>query len=353
MNFVIIKKSLISKCNKILFLSYANINEKIFEYSYQNDNKKNNQMIIKDYQKEKGFFLTYFSNKTNEIGYHEEKEDENKGNINNEEENENNIPQNANDEEFDEETKYEEIIRIGLKINPKNIPNKENNNEENKITIDDMISYLRKICCSSIIYTARYAFSINLPKFYKKEEEKGKEKIQNSNNKFSNDNEICNGLYWDIGWVDCKYSLFYETSIFSDINNIFPRTLFLEETIFFLQKFIDQKLHFSIFEYFNFRNSVLLDNDRLLSKKIFIKCCNNLIIDDNIEINDNLSPKHRNELIEKINLKKKFIEFLSIIMCGYDKEKDILDDSISLFLLKKKISSNLKNFQFLNEENKE
>ena len=36
-------------------------------------------------------------------------------------------------------------------------------------------------------------------------------------------------------------------------------------------------------------------------------------------------------------------------MCGYDKENNILDDSISLFLLKKKISSNLKNFQFLNE----
>ena len=172
----------------------------------------------------------------------------NKGNINNEEENENNIPQNANDEEFDEETKYEEIIRIGLKINPKNIPNKENNNEENKITIDDMISYLRKICCSSIIYTARYAFSINLPKFYKKEEEKGKEKIQNSNNKFSNDNEICNGLYWDIGWVDCKYSLFYETSIFSDINNIFPRTLFLEETIFFYKSLLIKNY---IFQFLN------------------------------------------------------------------------------------------------------
>ena len=33
-------------------------------------------MIIKDYQKKKVFSLTYFSNKTNEIGYHEEKEDE-------------------------------------------------------------------------------------------------------------------------------------------------------------------------------------------------------------------------------------------------------------------------------------
>ena len=66
-----------------------------------------------------------------------------------------------------------------------------------------------------------------------------------------------------------------------------------------------------------------------------------------------MSSKYQNELIQKINLKKRFIEFLSIIMCGYDKEKDILDDSISLFLLKKKIASNLKNFQFLNEESNE
>ena len=222
-------------------------------------------------------------------------------------------------------------------------------------TIDDIITYLRKLCCSSIIYTARYPFSINLPKFYKKEkeEQEEKDKSKDSNNKISNDNDICDGLYWDIGWVDCKYSLFYETSIFSDINNIFPRTLFLEENIIFLQKFIDQKLYFSIFEYFNFRNSELIDNDRLLSKNIFIKCCNNLIIDDNSEINENLSIKNRNELIKQINLKKKFIEFLSVIICGYDKAKDILDDSISLFLLKKKISSNLKNFQFLNEENNE
>ena len=356
MNFVLIKKSLTSQCNKILFLSYANICKEIFEYSYQNDDKKNNKMIIKDYQKEKGFFLTYFSNKTNEINYHEEKEEEKNEYINNEYKNENNIPQNANDEEFAEETNYEEIIRIGLKINPKNINNKDNNNEENKMTIDDMISFLRKICCSSIIYTARYAFTINLPKFYKKEEEekeKEKGKVKNSNNKISNDNEICNGLYWDIGWVDCKYSLFYETSLFSNINNIFPRNLFIEENLTFLQKFIDQKLYFSLFEYFGFRNSVLIDNDRLLPKNIFIKCCNNLFIDDTIEISENMSSKYQNELIQKINLKKRFIEFLSIIMCGYDKEKDILDDSISLFLLKKKIASNLKNFQFLNEESNE
>ena len=31
------------------------------------------------------------------------------------------IPQNANNEEFDEETNYEEIIRIGMKVTPKSI----------------------------------------------------------------------------------------------------------------------------------------------------------------------------------------------------------------------------------------
>ena len=37
-------------------------------------------------------------------------------------------------------------------------------------------------------------------------------------------------------------------------------------------------------------------------------------------------------------------------MNGYDLQKNLIDNSISFNLLKKKISSNLKNFEDLNEE---
>ena len=345
MNFVLVKQSLLSECNKILFLSYMNTNSKIFELEAQNDDAKNNKIINKDFQKEKGYFLSYFSYIKNEKNYkEEEEEEENEENkkVEEEVEEENNkkrkIIQNGKDEEFDEETKYEEIIRLGLKINSENLKKKEE--EESKLTIDDIITNLRKLCCSCIIYTSRYAFTINLPKFYRKEE---KEEYKYSLRKISYDNEISDGLYWDIGWVDPKYSLFYETSIFTDLNNIFHRTLFFEYNLVFIQKFIDKKLYLNIFEYFGFRNSNFIENDRFLNKDVFIQCCNNLFLDQFNNENEN------NQGNEKI-LKKKFLEFLSNIMCGYDKENNILDDSISLFLLKKKISSNLKNFQFLNED---
>ena len=52
----------------------------------------------------------------------------------------------------------------------------------------------------------------------------------------------------------------------------------------------------------------------------------------NEEDNENME-----ELINAIN-------FICNILCGYDEENNIRDDSISFNLLKKKVSSNIKNF---------
>ena len=52
----------------------------------------------------------------------------------------------------------------------------------------------------------------------------------------------------------------------------------------------------------------------------------------NEEDNENME-----ELINEIN-------FICNILCGYDEENNIRDDSISFNLLKKKVSSNIKNF---------
>ena len=41
---------------------------------------------------------------------------------------------------------------------------------------------------------------------------------------------------------------------------------------------------------------------------------------------------------------KRFIQYICNILCGYDEDNNIRDDSISFNLFKKKISSNLQNF---------
>ena len=48
-----------------------------------------------------------------------------------------------------------------------------------------------------------------------------------------------------------------------------------------------------------------------------------------------------NENMKEIN---NAINFICNILCGYDEENNIRDDSISFNLLKKKVSSNIKNF---------
>ena len=98
------------------------------------------------------------------------------------------VPQNANNEEFNEDTFYEEIIRVGFNISSKSIQtnpeeeNKENNENLKEMTVLDIIEYLRKVCCQVIVYTPTTTFSINLPKVLnrKNEEEDFNEKKRKS-----------------------------------------------------------------------------------------------------------------------------------------------------------------------------
>ena len=75
-----------------------------------------------------------------------------------------------------------------------------------------------------------------------------------------------------------------------------------------------------------------------------------MLIDENnnLEINNEEIQKQRQE---QMNEKQNFIQFICNILCGYDEELNIRDDSISYNLLRKKISSNLKNFNQINENN--
>ncbi len=376
MSIILIRQNLLSKSNKVLFISYANTHKKLFTFEYSNIDEKNNKIIQKDFQEDEGIFLGLFHCTKKDNEEEEEGNEDNKANEQSSQYDSKNIsiiPQNANNEEFDEETKYEEIIRIGMKVTPKSIQSMvkkkkkegeeevdKNQNDENikEMTVDDIIEYLRKVCCQALVYTRISTFSINLPKVLNRPEVEDdnldkKKKSKKNKEKKRNDNAILpsNGLYWDIGWIDAKNTLFYETSLYNDIDNVFERVLYFEQFIEFLQIFIDKKIYDTLFEHFGFNQSVLTGRDRYLPKVDFVNRCNNMLTDINeVENNYDQSPERLKQLEENKKKRKEFIEFLSNIMCGYDDENNILDDSISLYLLKKKIASNLRNFEDFKED---
>ena len=400
MSFILFKENLISTAKKILFISYANVNKKIFDFYSMNKNENCNKILVKDMQNTHGLIFVSFdyeekekksesendldnlneNNANNEI-----RNDEN--NVNNEHNNNNNNLNNS-DEEFNENTSYEELVRIGFKITPKSLNqvqdesksssskskenNNNNNNEENvnnnenvnnenvpKLTSEDIIEILREYNCEGMIYTPTNKFYINLPTSFNKlpennndnnnELDASKKKQKSSKNK-KKQIEYSDGFYWDLGWVDPKNKLYYETSVFFSINSIPEREEFFEKFIEFLQIFIDKRIANELFSFFNFENSILTLGNRYLAKNIFVNKLN-VILDEGINrFNRELTEEEEIEEKERKKNKERFIEFICNILNGYDLQKNLIDNSISFNLLKKKISSNLKNFEDLNEE---
>ena len=400
MSFILFKENLISTAKKILFISYANVNKKIFDFYSMNKNENCNKILVKDMQNTHGLIFVSFdyeekekksesendldnlneNNANNEI-----RNDEN--NVNNEHNNNNNNLNNS-DEEFNENTSYEELVRIGFKITPKSLNqvqdesksssskskenNNNNNNEENvnnnenvnnenvpKLTSEDIIEILREYNCEGMIYTPTNKFYINLPTSFNKlpennndnnnELDASKKKQKSSKNK-KKQIEYSDGFYCDLGWVDPKNKLYYETSVFFSINSIPEREEFFEKFIEFLQIFIDKRIANDLFSFFNFENSILTLGNRYLAKNIFVNKLN-IILDEGINrFNRELTEEEEIEEKERKKNKERFIEFICNILNGYDLQKNLIDNSISFNLLKKKISSNLKNFEDLNEE---
>ena len=209
-----------------------------------------------------------------------------------------------------------------------------------------------------MIYTPSNKFYINLPTSFNKlphynednnnNDELNRKKTNSKNKKKKI--EYCDGFYWDLGWVDPKNKLYYETSVFFPINLIPEREEFFEKFIEFLQIFIDKRIANDLFTFFNFENSILTLGNRYLPKRIFVNKLN-VILDEGINrFNRELTEEEEKEEIERRKNKERFIEFICNILNGYDLQKNLIDNSISFNLLKKKISSNLKNFEDLNEE---
>ena len=346
MRFILVNQERLNYFQKIIFISYANICKKIFEFKYECGDHKN-EIQIKDWQKEKGIFMATFRQQN--------ADSENTSKI------ENSAKKSKKKLKLDEKCTFEEIIRFGLQISPNSIKNddEEKNNyniDDFKVTDRDLIEYLRNVCCEANVYTPKSDFHINLPKVFNKpnkngENDKHSDKINiNNNNNNNNANKlntsenndannsmkatkrVINDLYWDLGWLDPNNFIYYETSVFFDIEQKPSRLTYYEFFIEYLQALIDKQVYNSLFDYFHFNLSILARGDRYLPKKIFQKKMLELIVFNDDEKNDNTE-----ELMQAIN-------FLCNILCGYDEENNIRDDSISFNLLKKKVSSNIKNF---------
>ena len=385
MTFILVRIERLIELNKMLFISYSNTYKKIFEFDVQNIDKERNKYIEKDMQEVNGVFIVAFNYedlpRENEENLMDENEDKNISSNNNNMNNENKLGEDTND--FNENINYEEIIRIGLRISLDVIKDEYNQTYEVIRQNDsDLIEYLRSVCSDGNIYTPNYDFHINLPKVlsrtkispkYLGDNENFEDKTNlneysnniNSNensqsmNKNMNDdlNDEFIGLYWDLGWIDLKNKLFYETSVYFRLEYKPVRNLFFEEFIDFLQIFIDQRICDSLFDFFNFENSILASSDRYLPKKIFESKLFYIMDEDNRNkktenLKNNHSQSNINKVVQKQKHLKKFIQFVCNILCGYDEENNIKDDSISFYLLRKKISSNLQNFLLYSSDGK-
>ena len=377
MTFILVKIERLNELNKILFVSYSNTLKKIFEFDIQNIDEEKNKCQEKDMQEINGIFMAVFNYEDHPQENEENQNDENderklleNNNISN---NQNELGKSAEElNDFNENTNYEEIIRLGFRISLDVIKDEYTQSYDAIRQNDsDLIEYLRSVCSDANIYTPNYDFHINLPKVLSKSKISPKfsgendlnDINENSNNINSNSNsksfnkinsneeqnDDFTGIYWDLGWIDLKNYLFYETSVYFRLEYKPERCLFFENFIDFLQIFIDQRICDAIFNFFNYEMSILAGSDRYLPKKIFESKLNFILDEDNRNkaaesLKNNSSKSMSNKLTQKQKLMNRFIQYICNMLCGYDEENNIKDDSISFYLLRKKISSNLQNF---------
>ena len=377
MTFILVKIERLNELNKILFVSYSNTLKKIFEFDIQNIDEEKNKCQEKDMQEINGIFMAVFNYEDHPQENEENQNDENderklleNNNISN---NQNELGKSAEElNDFNENTNYEEIIRLGFRISLDVIKDEYTQSYDAIRQNDsDLIEYLRSVCSDANVYTPNYDFHINLPKVLSKSkispkfsaENDPNEMNENSNNINSNSNsksfnkinsneeqnDDFTGIYWDLGWIDLKNYLFYETSVYFRLEYKPERCLFFENFIDFLQIFIDQRICDAIFNFFNYEMSILAGSDRYLPKKIFESKLNFILDEDNRNkaaesLKNNSSKSMSNKLTQKQKLMNRFIQYICNMLCGYDEENNIKDDSISFYLLRKKVSSNLQNF---------
>ena len=317
--FFLVKESFILNNNCILCVTYSNLYDINFDpNSIQiSDNIKNKlSLSCYDGQQENGVISTFIqyqpklknapinenNNNSNEAAENEGNEEQNNININENNEignnNENNNNENRavveddeestnnNKEENAETENYDNIISLSFIIQTESL--KFNNYQDKGFTMNG----LERFGCQTIIYMPKNMFYLSAPKF-------------------------CNEGYciWNLGWVDVKNQLFYQTNTLTE--SLDDRILHFSGWLEFLQSLIDDKIYTKLFEFFCFDKSSLNNGDRLINEDIFVQNLKELKFCKN---NDE-------DIIEFI---------LNIFRCS--------NRVISFNLVKRKISSNLKNF---------
>ena len=318
--FFLVKESFILNNNCILCVTYSNLYDINFDpNSIQiSDNIKNKlSLSCYDGQQENGVISTFiqyqpkYKNSTINENNNNIEQPENEGNEGNEENNNNiindnneilnnnNINNNNANNDDDEETtnkisnqenaeteNYDNIISLSFIIQTDSL--KFNNYQDKGFTMNG----LERFGCQTIIYMPKNMFYLSAPKF-------------------------CNEGYciWNLGWIDVKNQLFYQTNTLTE--SLDDRILHFSGWLEFLQSLIDDKIYTKLFEFFSFDKSSLSNGDRLINEDIFVQ---------------NLK-----ELKFCKNNEEDIIEFILNIFRYSNK-------IISFNLVKRKISSNLKNF---------
>ena len=346
--FFLVKENFILENNCILCVTYSSLCEVNFDPNaiQISDNVKNRLLLsCYDGQKENGIMSTFIKYQTREeVNQRSSSFSNNNYNKNNEEQGDINNNNNNIQEMMEEQQNMEQINNNNEQINNNeqmnninNINNEQINNEEqmnnnenmeensttNKIedenaeneNYDNIISLsfiiqqealknpnyqdkgftmngLERYSCQTIIYMPKSMFYITAPNYSKE--------------------GYC---LWNIGWVDVRNQLFYQTNTVTE--SLDERCLHFSRYLEFLQALIDNKIYLKLFEFFGFDKALLLNNDRYITEENFIECLKGLNFN-----------REKDDAI---------INFIISLFKSNNK-------LISYSLVKKKISSNLKNF---------
>ena len=190
------------------------------------------------------------------------------------------------DDDNTEAENYDNVITLSFIIQSDALKN--HNYQDKGFTMNGLERY----GCQTVIYMPKNMFYITAPGF-------------------------CNEGYcfWNLGWLDVKNQLFYQTNTLT--SSLDDRTLHLSCWLEFLQAIIDNKIYLKLFEFFSFDKAILLNNDRYIDESNFVQCVKQL----------DFCKENESDIVP----------FIISLFKGANK-------MISFSLVKKKISSNLKNF---------
>jgi hypothetical protein len=279
------------------FIKYQSKQEmnqnEVYNNLYANDNQENDEQQI-DNNNNNNLVEEQQNPNDNQDNQNENAIQNNINNNNTNNKNEVNKVENAeedttnriSDDDNTEAENYDNVITLSFIIQSDALKN--HNYQDKGFTMNGLERY----GCQTVIYMPKNMFYITAPGF-------------------------CNEGYcfWNLGWLDVKNQLFYQTNTLT--SSLDERTLHLSCWLEFLQAIIDNKIYLTLFEFFSFDKAILFNNDRYIDESIFVQCLKQL----------DFCKESENDIVPFI---------ISLFKSA--------NKMISFSLVKKKISSTLKNF---------